>query len=236
MDIAVYAIFLLGALARYVFGFGEALVTTPLLLLVSFNTNNAIAMIGILGLALALPAAIKNYQAIDFHLIKHLVFGAILGVPLGLIFLHYGNTYMLKVLMGIFLVLYGLINLIGIRIAKGHLRVPTLLVGIVSGFLGGAINTHGAPVAMYGQAANWPDKYLRANLQTYFGIVGLVIVFGQGATGLWNTTVFKDLLFLVPGVVAVLIVSEILLRRINTTTLNKYLYGFFVIVGGLMFF
>lgn len=235
MSIVAYFIFLMGAATRYILGFGEALVTTPLLLLIAFNTNDAIAIIGILGLVLALPAAIKNYRFIDLKIIKQLISGAILGVPLGLVFLEFGNTTILKILLGFFLIGYGLLNLVKFNPQQKPLHIPIYLVGLFSGFMGGAINTHGALVAIYGQLAKWPTQYLRANLQTYFGIVGLVIVIGQGLSGLWNQTIALDLLLLTPGLAIIIIISEMLFSKINVTSLNKYLYIFLVISGFLMF-
>lgn len=236
MSFIAYIIFLIGAATRYIFGFGEALVTTPLLLLIAFNSNDAVALIGILGLGLAAPAVVKNYRYIDLKLIIKLVSGAIIGVPFGLIFLKLGNTLMLKYLVGIFLIIYGILNLIKLRPRqKSRFKIPVFVAGLFSGFMGGAINTHGAPIAIYGQLAKWPTQYLRANLQTYFGIIGLVIVLGQGLSGLWNFRVGLDLILLLPGVASVIFILEKKLNYINIETLNKYLYGFLIFSGCLMF-
>lgn len=231
----VYFIFLLGAFVRAFFGFGEALITTPLLLIVAYNIHNGIAIIGIMGLLLALPDAIRNFKAIDFSLLVKLFTGAFIGVPLGLLFLKYGSLSALKVFTGIFLIGYGTLNLIGLHATKGPVKFPQILVGLISGFLGGAINTHGAPVAIYGNLAKWSFSYARANLQTYFAVVGFFIVLGQGVSGFWNWTVLTTLAWLTPGFIIIIIFVEWLLTKVKPTQFNKFLYAFLLLSGILLF-
>lgn len=56
--VLIVLIALFGALVRTVFGFGEALVTMPLLALLAVNLQTSVALIGALGLIVALPGAI----------------------------------------------------------------------------------------------------------------------------------------------------------------------------------
>lgn len=235
LTLTIYLIFLFGAFVRAFFGFGEALVTTPLLIIAGYNLHHGIAIIGIMGFFLALPGAIRNYHAIDWSLLRQLLLGAALGVPAGLLFLKFGSLPALKIFTGICLVLYAIINLLGLQPRRTTRLVPTRLVGIIAGFLGGAINTHGAPVAIYGNMARWSQTYLRANLQTFFAIVGGVIVIGQGLSGLWSLTIFKNLALLVPGFIIIIILVEWLLTRLNPAVFTKILYGFLLLSGILLF-
>lgn len=217
------------------FGFGEALITTPLLLLFAYNIHNGIAIIGIMGLLLALPGAIRNFKAIDFSLLVKLFTGAAIGVPLGLLFLKYGSLSTLKFFTGTFLIGYAIVNLIGLRPTTKPFNFPKILVGFISGFLGGAINTHGAPVAIYGNLAKWSFSYTRANLQTYFAVVGFFIVIGQGVSGFWNWTVLTTLAWLTPGFILIIILVEGLLTKLKPTQFNKFLYAFLLLSGVLLF-
>ncbi|MCM0582062.1 sulfite exporter TauE/SafE family protein [Weissella diestrammenae] len=232
----IYLIFLLGAFVRCVFGFGEALVTTPLLLLLAYNPQHAMAIIGIIGFVLALPTMFQNYQLIDGHLIWRLLIGAVFGVPIGLLFLKFGNVVLLKKGIGLLLIFYGVINLMPKLVSDREIRLSSVFVGVVSGFLGGAINTHGAPIAIYGRLKNWSPEYLRTNLQTYFGIVGLVIIIGQGLSGLWDATVFWTLLRLIPGLMIVAVFAELTVKYVNPKQLTQYLLYFFIVIGGIMLF
>lgn len=232
----IYIIFLVGAFVRSFFGFGEALITTPLLLLVAYNIHNGIAIIGIMGLLLALPGAIRNYKAIDLRLLMKLFTGAAIGVPLGLLFLKFGSLTSLKIFTGLFLICYGLFNLFNFQTAKLKLKIPQILVGLISGFLGGAINTHGAPVAIFGNLSKWTFTYLRANLQTYFAVVGFFIVIGQRISGFWNAEVLKTLLLLLPGFIVIIILVEWLLTKVQPQSFDKFLYSFLLLSGCLLFF
>lgn len=231
----IYIIFLFGAFVRAFFGFGEALITTPLLLLVAYNLHNGIAIIGIMGLILALPGAVRNFRAIDRNLLVNLFTGSIVGVPLGLLFVHYGSLNALKWFTGIFLICYAIFNLFGFGFTKSRIKIPRFIVGFISGFLGGAINTHGAPVAIYGNLSKWSLQYTRANLQTYFAVVGFFIVIGQGVSGFWNATVLQTILLLIPGFIGISILVEWLLTKINPQKFNHLLYIFLLISGCLLF-
>ena len=79
----VLLIALFGALVRTVVGFGEALVSMLLLALIGFDLPTATALIGALGLIVALPATIRYQQQINFQGVRRLVTGSLLGVPLG---------------------------------------------------------------------------------------------------------------------------------------------------------
>lgn len=111
MLVIVVLIVLLGAFTRTVFGFGEALVTMPLLALVAFDLKSATALIGALGLIVAIPAVIQHRRQIDMAIVRRLVIGSLLGVPVGLALMTYVPTaIVLRTLAG-FLIVYGSYNL-----------------------------------------------------------------------------------------------------------------------------
>lgn len=74
-----------GALTRTVFGFWEALVSMPLLALIGFDLQTSTALIGAVGLLVALPATIREWHHIDFKAVRQLVTGSLIGVPLGIL-------------------------------------------------------------------------------------------------------------------------------------------------------
>lgn len=103
----VVLIALFGALMRTVFGFGEALVTMPLLALISFNLQTSTALIGALGLLVAIPVAIKYHQHIDWSTLKRLVLGSILGIPIGILIIKLGSPIIIMKFLGLFIIIYG---------------------------------------------------------------------------------------------------------------------------------
>ena len=68
--IMILLIVALGAFTRTVFGFGEALVTMPLLALIAIDLKAATALTGALGLIVAIPAVIRHRQQIDIAVVR----------------------------------------------------------------------------------------------------------------------------------------------------------------------
>ncbi|WP_420892128.1 sulfite exporter TauE/SafE family protein [Pediococcus damnosus] len=146
--VLIILIALFGALVRTVFGFGEALVTMPLLALIGFNLQTSTALIGVLGLLVALPATIKFRAQIDFAVVRRLVAGSLLGVPLGILLIKTVNRTLVLHLFGVFLICYGAYSLYkAFRKSTGKVRLHAkgwdYVAGMISGILGSAFNSHG---------------------------------------------------------------------------------------------
>ncbi|KRM57903.1 hypothetical protein C5L31_000102 [Secundilactobacillus malefermentans] len=237
----IILIALFGALVRTVFGFGEALVTMPLLALVGFNIQASTALIGALGLLVALPATVKYHTKIDFAVVRRLVAGSVLGVPVGILLIKTVNRSLVLHLFGGFLILYGAYSLLKVlrnRPGKAHLHANgwDYLAGIISGTMGSAFNSHGVPVVIYGTLKRWPIDTMRGILQAHFVCVGVIVVVSQVASGFWSMEVVKLLCIIVPLLFVVIPFGNWLTAHIASETLVKYIYMLLIVFGGLLFF
>ncbi|KRK35415.1 sulfite exporter TauE/SafE family protein [Loigolactobacillus bifermentans] len=235
----VLLIALFGALVRTVVGFGEALVSMPLLALIGFDLPTATALIGALGLIVALPATIRYHQQINFQVVRRLVTGSLLGVPLGILLVKTVPTGWVLHGLGLFLMANGGYGLW--QAFHQHRRQPHFqhngwdyVAGLIAGALGSAYNSHGVPVALYGSFKQWPVSQLRGILQAHFLCVGLLVVGSQIAAGFWNMTVVKLLLVLLPLLVLTIGAGNWLFARLPREKLTHYLNGLFIIFGSLL--
>ena len=80
-----------GAMVRIVFGFGEALVTMPLLALLNLDFKLSISVVAIVGLLVAFPVFIRSRGNLDWSIIKRLLIGSIIGTPIGIIIVKWAN-------------------------------------------------------------------------------------------------------------------------------------------------
>ena len=239
--ILIILIALFGALVRTVFGFGEALVTMPLLALVGFKLQESTALIGALGLLVALPATIKFRAHIDFAVVRRLVTGSLFGVPVGILLIKMVDTSLVLHLLGLFLIGYGSYSLYKIfRQRSGKPRLQAngwdYLAGLISGALGSAYNSHGVPVVIYGTLRHWPVEKLRGILQAHFVCVGMIVVVSQLASGFWTIKVVQLLLIIIPLLFIVIPFGNWLSAHVSRETLVKYIYMLLIIFGGLMFY
>lgn len=239
--VIVVLIVLLGAFTRTVFGFGEALVTMPLLALVAFDLKSTTALIGALGLIVAIPAVVQHRRQIDIAIVRRLVIGSLLGVPVGIALMTYVPTVIVLRTLAGFLIIYGSYNLYQLqqhRVQKQHLKAPSwdYLAGVISGVMGSSYNSHGVPVVIYGTLKKWPVSELHGILQAHFVCVGTVVVISHLLAGFWTRQVVQLLGISLPLLLIVIPLGNWVSAKIDSQTMVRYIYDLLIVFGGLLLY
>lgn len=241
ISLVVLAVFI-GALSRATFGFGEAVVSMPLLALLSLNLHTAIALIGLVGLTVALFTVVSEWRHVDRPALLRLVLGALAGIPVGILLIAKLPEIIITIVLGVFLVLYGSYSfakhVISNTTAQAKLQAKfwSFPVGFISGILGSAYNTHGVPVVVYGTLRRWEPKRFRGTLQAHFLITGTFIVVGQALGGLWSKQVFILYGYSLPVVIIATLLGIYIQRRIPNDTFVRYVFLLLTILGAILLF
>lgn len=232
MTIAV----LFGALVRTVFGFGEALVTMPILALIGVDLKLAIALVGIIGVLVAMPKFIENYKIVDWRIVKRLLIGSIVGTPLGIVAIIFIDETIVLNILGSLLVIYGGINLLGINLMMiYHIKdIFDYVAGLFSGILGAAYNSHGVPIVVYGTLKQWDIIKLKQISQVHFFIVGLVVITNHAVSGFWSMELFYIIIVMLPFLIITIKLGDMIAEKIDQQILIKYVYLLLIIFGILM--
>lgn len=238
--ILIIAAVFIGALVRATFGFGEAVVSMPLLALLPIDLHTSISLIGLAGLTVALFTVISGWRYVDRPILIRLVIGALVGIPIGLLLVIKLPASVITIGLGIFLILYGTYSFLKLAFAKQavksrlHASFWALPVGMISGIFGSAYNTHGVPVVVYGTLKRWEPRRFRGTLQAHFLISGIFIVAGQALGGLWT----QDLLFLFgisfPIIIIATLLGIFLHNRIPNEKFERYVFLLLVVLGALL--
>ncbi|MEB7723328.1 sulfite exporter TauE/SafE family protein [Mammaliicoccus fleurettii] len=237
--ILVIVSILLGALVRSIFGFGEALVTMPLLSLFSIDFKLSVSIVAIVGLLVAFPVFIKSRRNLNWSIVRRLLVGSIIGAPVGILIVKWANEDVIIKVLGIFILLYGTINLINHyrNIYQINKQIPKLydyIAGLVSGILGSAYNSHGVPIIVYGTFKKWHVTDLKNISQVHFFITGCFIVFSHGVSGFWSSSLWYLLIMILPLLIITLWVGHIINTKINQQVLIKYIYILLICFGIVM--
>lgn len=230
LTLAVVFVVFLGALTRSTFGFGEAVVSMPLLALLPVKLHTSVSLMGLVGLTVASISVTTGWRHIDRKAFIPLVFSALVGIPIGLSMVTFVPARVMTGLLGTALVIYGIYSLTRHVFFstedKERLSHPLwgVLFGFVSGVFGSAYNFNGVPVAMYGSLRRWHPKSFRSTMQTYFFISGTMIVAGQAVSGMWDVSVLTMYLSSLPAIVAAVIVGTILHRSMPTNQFQRYVF------------
>ena len=237
----VFVVSFLATLVRSTFGFGESLIAVPLFILF-IPIDTAVPLSVLISILVALFVVMQDHSQIHFESAKWLIIFAILGIPLGLLILIYGNEFWVKISLSLLIILYALFALFG----KNSLSLKTdsklwlFICGFVSGVLGGAYGLNGPPLVVYGNMRNWSAKHFRATLQAYFLPASFIGAVGYFAKGLITLEVLKYFVISLPAVFPAILFGRYLNHKLKDIAFFKYVYvgliaiGAFLIVNSLL--
>jgi uncharacterized membrane protein YfcA len=231
-SILVITILFVSALTRSTLGFGDALLAMPLLAL-AVDIKTAAPLVALVSLTIALSILAESWRQVDLRDIWRLIAASLVGIPFGLLLLKDAPESIVKGLLGIILILYGLYNLTAPRLPTLKRKELAYVAGFVAGVLGGAYNTSGPPVIVYGTLRRWPPERFRATLQGYFAS-SVFVVIGHGLAGLWTANVLKLYAVALPVVVLAIVLGSKLNRSVPHGRFDRVVYMALVVMGGLL--
>lgn len=231
--LVVLAVFV-GALTRATFGFGEAVVSMPLLALLPVNLLTSASLVGLAGLTVALLSTVRKFGEVDRESLLRLSIGTVLGIPLGVALLLYVPQSVMSTALGSFLVLYG-----------GYALTPTARsgkvgtrwaypTGLFAGALGSAYNFNGIPVVVYGTFRRWPPGVFRGTLQAHFLVSGALVVAGQALGGVWTAELPRLFALSLPAIALATWAGHALHARIPAHRFKRYVYVLVVTLGAVL--
>ncbi|MEP0917861.1 sulfite exporter TauE/SafE family protein [Leptolyngbya sp. DQ-M1] len=215
---------------RSAIGFGDALLAMPLLGLI-MSLRTATPVVAFTGFIISLIILISDQDSVDLKSAWRLIVGTVIGVPFGLLLLQYAPEKLVKIGLGIILILYGSYNLVSVRFPQLSHERYAVLFGFVAGVLGGAYNTNGPPIAIYGVLRRWSATYFRATMQCYFLFSGIATIAGHGFAGLWTPMVWQLFLWSIPGISIGIYVGSKINRLIPQPRFNQIIFGLLIVVG-----
>ena len=212
LDISlVCGIMFLSSIVRSALGFGEALIAMPLLVFV-VSLQVASPLVALVSTLNAMLILAREWRMISFRDTGVLIVTALVGIWLGQMLLNLqGYEGLVKLLLACVILVFSIWSLWSEK--SFTLKTDRLapVFGFVSGVLGGAYNTAGPPLVMFGTLRQWPTERFRANLQSYFLVGGTAILLSHFYHGRVTSEVVKLFALIVPLV----FVASMIGRRIT---------------------
>ena len=235
ITIYILAIFFVATLVRSTFGFGESLIAVPLLILI-IPIEVAVPLSVLTSIFIAAVVVVQDRKQIHFKSAKWLIIFAILGIPIGLALLIYGNENSIKAILGLLIILYSGYSLL----SKNKLKLKTdnktwlFICGFSSGILGGAYGLNGPPLVIYGNLRNWSAKNFRATLQAYFLPASAIGMLGYWYKGLWNWEVTYYFFMSLPVIIPAIFIGRYFNHKLKEGSFLKYVYIGLICIGILL--
>jgi len=220
---------------RAVFGFGDALVAMPLLTM-TIGLRTAAPLMALTSGTVAFVIIWSSWRSVHIESAWRLVVSAICGIPIGIYFLQGTYERPMTAILGGVVMLFAAYNLwTPTRIALNTDRWAYVF-GFAAGLLGGAYNTNGPPVVIYGTLRRWTPEQFRATLQGFFLCSGTAILVSHGVAGLWTRTVLVSYVAALPVVLVTVFIGSRFSQRFEADRFRRYIYALLFVLGLLLTF
>lgn len=171
----VAGIVLVAAFTQGVIGFGFGLIAMAILpWLLGFHV--ALAFVAVFGIVMNATMLWRYRAHFDARAAFPLIFGGVLGVPVGFLFIRKVDPTLATQVLGVVVALYAIDQLVKqrrpaqVRTLKPVARFDPIALGLgfAGGALGAAFNTGGPPVVMYGAMRRFDQGTFKAVIQGFF--------------------------------------------------------------------
>jgi uncharacterized membrane protein YfcA len=231
--LSILAVIFLATLIRSALGFGEALVTVPLLA-VLMPVEEAAPLAVLISITVAGIVLVQDWHMVHMGCTRRLVVSTLFGIPLGVLLLTTVPERVVKALLAVVIIGFSSYRLMG----RGRLELEddrlAWLFGFSAGVLGGAYGMNGPPLVVYGSLRGWSPGEFRATLQGYFLPASLVGMVGYWLAGLWVPTVTRSYLLSLPVVFAAIVLGRVLNRRLNDRPFQFSVHVGLVVIGTVL--
>lgn len=228
--LAVVAIIFFASFTQSVVGFGTAMVGMPLIVGV-LGIQTSAPLIAMVGLTLEVVMLLHYRQSVSLTVMWRLIAAAVVGIPLGIYAVRRIDEEIVLTVLGIVIAGYAIYGLLRLRLPELRSQLWGYGAGFLSGILGGAYNTAGPPVVIYGHCKRWPPEEFRGNLQGFFLAIDLLVVANHAVLGNVTTEVWRNYLLALAPLFLGFLLGTRLATRINPELYSRVVLVMLVILG-----
>lgn len=229
----VISVLFLATLLRSTFGFGDALLAMPLLAL-AVGLPVATPLVALCTFTMATVIVIARSRDIDVRALGPYLLAALIGIPFGVWSLRAVPERPLLAGLGALLILFALYRLFGPTLPRLSGRAWGVGLGLASGALGGAYNTHGPPLVLFGSLRRWSAPIFRASSQGYAVVILPLVLAAHALGGLWTREVWMHFLYALPAVLLAIPLGGVLNRRLHSARFDRVLDVIVLFLGVLL--
>lgn len=203
-------------------GFGFAIVSTPLLLMV-YDAKEVVVILQLVSVVLDTVFIFFVKANIDWQFLKPLLIGSVIGHPIGLLIYFFVPTEGLKIFIAIVIVSFlGLSKLYHHKIEEKTLK--TGIVGCMSGILNTSTSMSGPPLILYLAMSGRDKTSLRATCIAYFTIVNYIGVLAFFLAGKDFTFAMQQSIYILPFCFLALWIGNKLFPYVSQKMFNRIIF------------
>ena len=231
---ATVAILCVACLTRSTFGFGEALIAMPLLSMV-VDVKDAAAIVALTSIFSAIAILLTTkWENIEWSAAGYILAGSLVGIPVGVYALMNVPESAVKFVLAVVVISFAVYNLTRPALAKLNSNVPGLGFGFIAGVLGGAYNTSGPPLVIFGSLRQWSAQRFRITLQAVSFPTSLAIAGLHSSNGLWTPLVVQSFVVVIPFLIVAAFLGGEINKRIEGPRFSRYISCLLLVLGTVL--
>ena len=228
--ILIAAIVFVAAFAQSLTGFGFALMMMPLVTVV-LGVRTAAPVVALAALTVYSVNLLRYRRSINVPEVLRLGVASAAGVPVGIWVLSNADEKVVMRILGLILVAYAGYSLLQPKTRRVLSRGWVYPAGFLAGCFGGAYNTPGPPVIVYGSMRQWPRDEFRAVLQALFFLNGILVVASHAFAEHLTKQVLVYYLYAVPALAVGILVGTVVDPRIDQNQFRRIVTAMILVLG-----
>ena len=228
--ILIAAIVFVAAFAQSLTGFGFALIMMPLVTVV-LGVRTAAPVVALAALTVYSVNLVRYRRSINVPEVLRLGVASAAGVPVGIWVLSNADEKVVMRILGLILVAYAGYSLLQPKARRVLSRGWVYPAGFLAGCFGGAYNTPGPPVIVYGSMRQWPRDEFRAVLQALFFLNGILVVASHALAEHLTKQVLVYYLYAVPALAVGILVGSVVDPRIDQNQFRRIVTAMILVLG-----
>ena len=217
-------------LTQTVSGFGVALVAMAFLPGM-LGIQLAAPLVALVALTLEAVLLVRYRLSLNLRAVWPMVLASFIGIPIGIWGMRRLDEDLVLAVLGIVIAGYALYALFKLRLPELRHPLWAYGAGFLAGILGGAYNTSGPPVIIYGDCQLWNPAEFKANLQGFFLLSDLFVVLNHAVGDNLNATVWAYYLWSLPAIAAGIILGLVIGRRLDPAVFRQVVLVLLVVLG-----
>ena len=201
-------------------GFGMPLVAMALIPAI-IGIHIATPLVAMVMASIEVFLLIHYWHAINIRAVVPIVLASIIGIPFGIWLSNRLDEGLVMAILGFVISAFALYALLNIRLPQLNHPAWAYLFGLMGGVLGGAYNTSGPPVIIYGNCRRWPPAEFKGNMQGFYILTSFMVAIGHIWNGNLTPEVWQYYLWSIPAMALAIFAGTRLDKYLNPESFRK---------------
>ncbi len=211
-------------------GFGMGLVSMPLLLGI-LDPIGAAALVSLVGITSEIYMIFRYRHRLQLRVVLRLIVASVIGIPFGVLSLGLLDERVILSVLAFIMIGYALVSLLNFPIPVIKNENWSFGFGFLAGVLGGAYNTSGPPLIIYGTARRWSPGEFKVNLQMVFLSNSIIVIATRVLAGQYTSDVFRHYAVALPAMIIAGWIGLRLDKRIDPVQFRKLVLVLLLVLG-----